>query len=74
MDSLGRFNETSLPDKKAFYSGLYMEDTSDVDHRHAKNVVKKFSLKYLGDYHDLYVQSDTIQLCDIFKNFRNECL
>ena len=71
MDSCERFNETSLPDKKAFYSGLYMEDISEVDQRHASNVFKKFSLKHLGDYHDLYVQSDTIQFCDIFENFRN---
>ena len=26
MDSWKRFNETSLPDKKAFYRGLYLED------------------------------------------------
>ena len=71
MDSCERFNEISLPDKKAFYSGLYMEDISDVDQRHANNVFKKISLKNLGDYHDLYVQSDTIQFCDIFENFRN---
>ena len=62
MDSWERFNETSLPDKKAFYSGLYMEDISDVDHGHANNVFKKISLKNLGDYHDLYVQADTVNL------------
>ena len=45
MDSWKRFNKTSLLDKEAFYSGLYMEDISDVDHRHANNVFKKFSLK-----------------------------
>ena len=31
MDSWERFNETSLPDKKAFYSNLNMEDITDVD-------------------------------------------
>ena len=46
MDSLQRFNETSLPDKKSFYSSLYMEDITDVDHRHANNVFKKFKLKH----------------------------
>ena len=31
-------------------------------------------MKNLGDYHDLYVQGDTLQLADIFKNFRKMCL
>ena len=29
---------------------------------------------YIGDYHDLYVQSDTLLLADVFENFRNKCL
>ena len=59
MDSWERFNETSLPDKEAFYSGLNMEDITDVDYRHAKRVFKNLNNNNLGDYHDLYVQSDT---------------
>ena len=31
MDSWGRFDETSLPDKEAFYSSLNMEDITDAD-------------------------------------------
>ena len=61
MDSWQRFDET-LPDKEAFYSNLNMEDITDVDYRHGKN---------LGDYHDLYVQSDTLLLADVLENFRN---
>ena len=41
MNSWERFDETSLPDKEAFYSSLSMEDITDVDHRHAKRVFKK---------------------------------
>ena len=59
MDSWERFDETSLADKEAFCSSLNKEDFTDVDHRHAKSVFKKFSNKNLGDYHDLYLQSDT---------------
>ena len=33
MDSWQRFDETSLPDKEAFYSNLNMEDITDVDYR-----------------------------------------
>ena len=28
----------------------------------------------LGDYRDLYVQSDTLLLEDVFDNFRNKCI
>ena len=71
MDSWERFNEKSLPDKEAFYSNLNMEDITDVDHRHAKRVFKSLNNKNLGDYHALYVQSDTLLLADAFENFRN---
>ena len=51
-----------------------MEDIKDVDYRHVKRVFKKLNNKNLGDYHDLYVQSDTLSLADIFQNFRNKCI
>ena len=35
---------------------------------------KVFKLENLGDYHDLYVQSDTLLLADVFNNFRDKCL
>ena len=69
MDSWQRSDETSLPDKEAFYSNLNMADITDVDYMHAKRVFKNLSNKNLGDYHDLYVQSDTILLADVFGNF-----
>ena len=62
MDNWERFNETSLP------SNLNMEDIDDIDYRHGNNVFNKFKLNNLGDYHDLYVQSD------VFENFRDMCL
>ena len=74
MDSWERFNETSLPDKEAFYSNLNMEDVTDVDYMHAKIVFKNLINKNLGDYHDLYIQSDRLLLADVFESFRNMCI
>ena len=74
MDNWERFNETSLPNKESFYSNLNMENIDDIDYRHGNNMFKKFKLKNLGEYHDLYVKSDTLLIADVFENFRNTCL
>ena len=29
---------------------------------------------FLSDYYDLYVQSDTLLVADVFENFRNKCI
>ena len=51
-----------------------MEDITDVDYRNGKTVFEYLINKNLGDYHDLYVQSDTLVLADVFENFRNTCI
>ena len=63
-----------MPDKEAFCSSLNIEDITDVDYRHAKRVCKEFNNKNSGDYHDLYVQNDTLFLADVFENFRIKCI
>ena len=40
MDSWKRFHETSLPDRKAFYSELNLEEITDKDYIHAKKLFK----------------------------------
>ena len=74
MDDLEKLNETSLPEKEDFYSHLNMEDITDADYTHKKIVCKDVEIKNLGEYHDLYVQSDILLLADVFENFRNRCL
>ena len=74
MDSWERFNETSLPSKEDFYSNLNMENIDDIDYRHGNNVFKRYELENVGQYHDLYVQSDTLLLADAFENFRDMCI
>ena len=48
-----------------------MEDITNADYMHAKRVCKDFKIKNLGEHHDLYVQSNTLLLGDVFENFRN---
>ena len=74
MDNWERFDETLLPNKEAFYSSLNVENITDIDYRHRNKLFKKFKLKHLGEYHDLYVQSNTLLLTDVFGNFRNMCI
>ena len=47
-----------------------MGDITDADYTHEKRVCKDFEL-FLGEYHHLYVQNDTLLLVDVFENFRN---
>ena len=39
-----------------------------------KKVCDTFKIKNLGEYHNLYVQSDTALLADVFEKFRDKCL
>ena len=45
-----------------------MENITDADYMHEKKVCKDFEIKNLGEYHDLYVQSDTLLLANVFEN------
>ena len=67
MDSWERFNETSLPPKKSFYSELNLEDISDKDYLRAQEVWDAFEITNLGEYHNLYAQTDTSFLADVYE-------
>ena len=73
MDSFDKFSE-KLPTKGEFYSILNNEHISDEDYKHAQDVWNEFSLKNMGEYHDLYLKSDVLLLADVFENFRKTCL
>ena len=74
MDSWERFNEISLPPKKSFFSELNLEDLSNKDYLHAQKVWEEFEIRNLGEYHDLYVQTDTSLLADVYEKFRDKCI
>ena len=67
----GKIYETTLPPKEAFYSNSNLENNSNEDYAHTQKVWEVFGIKICGEYHDLYVQSDTLLLADVFENFRN---
>ena len=48
-----------------------MEDITDADYKHVKRASK---IKNLCEYHDLYVQRDTVLLADVFEECRNMCV
>ena len=73
MDNWGKFDETTVPPKEAFYSKLNLENITDKDYEHTQKLWEVFGIKSLGEYHDLYPQSDTLLLADVFENFRNKC-
>ena len=74
MDSWDTFNETKLPRKEKFYSNLYMSGVGDIEYDHARNVWRKFGIRNMGEYHDLYLKTDTILLANVFESFRNVCM
>ena len=68
---LGEIQWNTLPEKEDFYSHLNKEDIPDADYTHARRVCKDFKIRNLGEYHDLYVQCDTLLLADVFNSFWN---
>ena len=42
MDSCHRFNETSLPNEKEFYSNLNMDGIADSHFKHANESLERF--------------------------------
>ena len=74
MDSWDKFSQPRLPSKDAFYSNLYMSGVGDSEYEHARNVWREFGIKNMGEYHDLYLRTDTIILANVFESFRSVCM
>ena len=74
MNSFKRFNEDKLPDKSKFFSSLRDCGINEKEYNRAINVWKVFKIKDLGQYHDLYLKTDVLLLCDIFEKFVKTCL
>ena len=70
LDSLDRFDETSLPGPEHFFNRLNDSDITWQEERHAKRVWKLQGCTTLRDYHDFYLKCDTVILADFFEKFR----
>lgn len=74
FDGPNKLRYRELPTKDEFYSQLYDEHVSDEDYEHAQRVWQHFNMQELEEYVRLYCVSDTLQLSDVFENFRTTCL
>lgn len=63
-----------LPDIEHFYNQLTGEACKESEYQLAERIWEKFNCKTLGEYSDIYLQTDVLLLVDIFENFREECL
>ena len=51
-----------------------MSNVSEGDYEHAQRVWKEFSICNLGEYHDLYLQTEVILPANMFEAFKDTCL
>ena len=51
-----------------------MKGVSSEDYEHACKVWREFKINNLGEYHDLYIKTDTILLANVFEALREVCL
>lgn len=73
INSYKTLEEDRLPPRKCFYSSLTDSNISHEQYDRAQNVWQKFNLRTIGEYSDLYLQTDVLLLADVFENFRSTC-
>lgn len=74
MDSIDKYNFTTLPDQAEFYNKLNRVHISNNDYEHATNVWKQFKINNMREYTLLYNTCDVLLLADVMENFRNVCM
>ena len=75
FDSFDKFQEEELPPRYQWTDSLRNKAimlTQD-EWEHAKKVYERFACANLGDYHDLYLKTDTLILACVVEEFRSLC-
>ena len=72
IDCVEKLQDTRLLPRELFFSSLTGDTVSESDY--AANIWKRFSIRTLGEYSDLYLKTDVLLLADIFENFRESCV
>ena len=57
ISNFEKFKE-ELPSKEKFYSSLNARKITEKEHEHVLNAWKKYEMKKMRDYHDLYLKCD----------------
>ena len=71
---MGVLNETSLPQREAFFDRLSGSECSQSDYAHAQNVWNTFGIRTLKEYLELFLLSDVCLLADVFELYREICI
>ena len=70
---LKNLKRIKLPDIDKFFSSLKDCGISDQEYQRANDIWKVFEINTLGEYHDLYLKTDVLLLCDVFEKFISVC-
>ena len=63
-----------LPKKEEFFNDLTCQHITKHEYDFAQKVWNSFSCKTFQDYMAIYLLADCLLLCDVFENFRSNCL
>ena len=76
LDTFRKFKLKKLPPKKCWVDKLKSGKVTitEDDYEKAKLIFEKFDCRHMGDYHDLYLTVDTLQLACWFERLRAVCL
>ena len=63
-----------LPKKEEFFNDLTCQHITKDEYDFAQKVWDRFSCKTFQDYMEIYLLADCLLLCNVFENFRSNCL